>query len=192
MRRLDVRDPVADRLARRFLQRALAELDGPDLGAEQVHALDVGPLPAHVLLAHVDDALEAEAGADGCGRDAMLAGAGFGDDSPFAQPARQDGLAERVVQLVRAGVQQVLAFEIEPLVRREAFCARERRRSAREGPREHVELRLKGLVRPCAAPAILELVERGNERLGHVAPAVRSVQAGRGHRAASTKARTLS
>ena len=169
----------------------LAELDGPDFGAEQVHALDVGPLPAHVLLAHVDDALEAEAGADGRGGDTVLAGARLGDDSPFAQPARQDGLAERVVQLVGAGVQQVLAFEIEPLVRRETFCARERSRSTREGPRELVELRLKGLVRPCGAPAILELVERGNERLGHVAPAVRSVQAGRGHRAASTKARTL-
>ena len=39
--RLDVRDPVADRLARRLLQRARAELDRPDLGSEQAHPLDV-------------------------------------------------------------------------------------------------------------------------------------------------------
>src|SRR5581483_7536586 len=49
MRRLDVRDPVADRLARRLLQRLRAEVDRAHLRAEQAHALDVGLLPAHVL-----------------------------------------------------------------------------------------------------------------------------------------------
>ena len=84
--RLDVRDPVADRLARRLLQRPRPELDRPHLGAEQAHPLDVRPLPAHVLGAHVDDALEPEAGAHRRRRDPVLAGAGLGDDPPLAEP----------------------------------------------------------------------------------------------------------
>ena len=112
MRRLDVRDPVADRLARRLLQRARAELDGAHLRAEQPHALDVGTLPAHVLAAHVDDAVEAEARADRRRRDAVLACAGLCDDALLAEPAREHRLAERVVQLVRARVEQVFALEV--------------------------------------------------------------------------------
>ena len=71
------------------LQRPRAELDRAHLGAEQVHPLDVRALPAHVLGAHVDDALEAEARADRRRRDAVLAGAGLGDDPPLAEPLRR-------------------------------------------------------------------------------------------------------
>src|SRR5262249_36998085 len=74
VRRLDVRDPVADRLARRLLERPRPELDGPHLGAEELHALDVRRLASHVLTPHVHDALEPEARADRRGRDAVLAG----------------------------------------------------------------------------------------------------------------------
>src|SRR3712207_7708794 len=38
-------------------------------------------LPLHVHGAHVDDAFEAEAGAQRCGGDPVLAGAGLGDDA---------------------------------------------------------------------------------------------------------------
>ena len=130
VRRLDVRDPVADRLARRLLQRLRAELDRAHLGAEQVHPLDVRGLAAHVLGAHVDDAVEAEARADRGGGDAVLAGAGLGDDPLLAEPLREHGLAERVVQLVRAGVEQVLALEVDAPVGVEARGARERRGAA--------------------------------------------------------------
>ena len=140
MGRLDVRDPVADRLARRLLQRLRAELDRAHLGAEQAHPLDVRRLPAHVLGAHVDDALEPEPRADGRGRDAVLARAGLGDDPLLAEPAREHRLAERVVQLVRAGVEEVLALEIEPLVRGEPLGAGQRRRAAGVVARELVQL----------------------------------------------------
>ena len=123
MRRLDVRDPVADRLARRLLQRLRPEVDGTHLRAEQAHALDVRLLAAHVLLAHVDDALEPEARADGRGRDAVLPGAGLGDDAALAEPLREHDLAERVVELVRAGVQEVLALQVDALARREALAS---------------------------------------------------------------------
>src|SRR5204862_6589500 len=98
--RLDVRDPSADRLARRLLQRPRPEVDTAHLGAEEPHPLDVGPLAPHVLLAHVDDALEPEPGADGCGRDAMLAGAGLGDDQSLSATAGEQRLHESGVQLV--------------------------------------------------------------------------------------------
>src|SRR2546429_99644 len=91
MSRLDVRDPVADRLARRLLERLRPELDWPHLGAEQAHPLDVRRLPAHVFGAHVDDAVEPEPRADGRGRDAVLSGARLGDDPALPEPPRGAG-----------------------------------------------------------------------------------------------------
>ena len=81
------------------------------LCAEQAHAEDVQRLAAHVLGAHVDVALEAEQRARRRGGDAVLAGACFGDDAPLAHPHGQQRLAERVVDLVRARMRQVLALQ---------------------------------------------------------------------------------
>ena len=44
--------------------------------------------------------------------DAVLARAGFGDDALLAHAPGEQDLAERVVDLVRAGVQEVFALEI--------------------------------------------------------------------------------
>src|SRR5262249_23246828 len=188
VRRVDIRDPVADRLAGRLLQRARAEVDGADLGAEQLHPFDVGTLPPHVFLAHIDDAVEAEARTDRRRRDAVLPGAGLRDDALLAEAARQHGLAECVVQLVRARVEQVLAFQVEPLARCDPPGAGEGWGRARNRPSEPLEPGAKGRVAGSRAPARLELVERGHERLGHVTAAVRPER----HRAAATNARTFS
>ena len=59
-------------------------VDRTHFGAEQPHAEHVRRLARDVDLAHVDDALEAELGADGGGGDAVLAGAGLGDDALLA------------------------------------------------------------------------------------------------------------
>ena len=112
--RLDVRDPVADRCARRLLERPRARLDRLHGGAEETHPLDVRRLPAHVLGAHVHHALEPEPRAGGRGRDAVLAGPRLGDDPALPEPPGEDDLSERVVDLVRAGVVQVLALEVDP------------------------------------------------------------------------------
>src|SRR5438309_1444749 len=72
-------------------------------------------LAAHVLGAHVDDAFEPEAGANGGSCDTMLPGARLGDDAPLAEPLCQHRLSERVVQLVRTGVEEVFALEVDPL-----------------------------------------------------------------------------
>ena len=130
----DVGDPVADRGGDRLLERPRPGLDRLDPGAEQPHPLDVGLLAAHVLGAHVDDALDAEQRAGGRGRDAVLAGAGLGDDPRLAHPAGEQALAERVVDLVRAGVEQVLALEVDRVadLLGEPLRVVERRRAAGE------------------------------------------------------------
>ena len=92
--RLDVRDPVADGLVHGVLEGRRAGRDGDHLGAQHVHPNDVGVLAADVLLAHVDEAFEPEAGAHGGRRHAVLAGAGLGDDPPLAQTGREQRLAD--------------------------------------------------------------------------------------------------
>jgi hypothetical protein len=87
-----------------------ARLDRRHLGAQQLHPVDVRRLPADVLGAHVDDAFEPQERAGGGGGDAVLARPGLGDDPLLPHPLRQQRLAERVVDLVGAGVGEILAL----------------------------------------------------------------------------------
>ena len=70
------------------------DLHGAHLGAEHLHAEDVRLLPLDVDRAHVDDAGQAEARAGGGGGDAVLAGAGLGDDARLAHAPREQDLAD--------------------------------------------------------------------------------------------------
>ena len=88
--------------------------------AQQLHAVDVLGLALDVFAAHVDHAFEAEAGADGGGGHAVLAGAGLGDDARLAHALGQQRLADHVVDLVGAGVVQVFALEDRSARRRSA------------------------------------------------------------------------
>ena len=112
MSTLDVGDPVADGLVDGVLQRAAARLDRAHVRAQQAHAEDVQRLALYVLGAHVDDALLLEHGADRGGGDAVLAGAGLGDDAFLAHALGQQSLAQRVVYLVGAGMGEVLSLEV--------------------------------------------------------------------------------
>ena len=87
----------------------------------------------HVNHAHVHDALQAEFRAQCGGRHAVHARACFGDDASFGHSPRQQDLSEHVVDLVGAGVIEVLAFEIDLCageVLGHAFGEIERRRPA--------------------------------------------------------------
>ena len=86
---------------------------GNHLGAQHFHADHVGLLPLDVDRAHIDHAFEPEPRAQRRGGDAVLAGAGLGDDALLAHAARDHDLAEHVVDLVRAGVIELLALEID-------------------------------------------------------------------------------
>ena len=124
---VDPGDPVAHRVVHRVLERLGAGLDGDHLGAEQPHPGHVERLPLGVDLAHVDRALEAEQGGRRRRGHPVLAGAGLGDHPGLAHPAGQQGLAEHVVDLVRAGVVEVLALEHDAW--RRPACSAKRRAS---------------------------------------------------------------
>ena len=113
MRGTYVRHPIANGFVDCILQGAAAGVHGCDLRAQQFHARDVGRLPRHVVRAHVNDALETEERAHGRRGHAMLSRPGLRDDALFAHPLGQQGLAERVVDLVGSGVVEVLALQID-------------------------------------------------------------------------------
>mmetsp|Transcript_59253 Transcript_59253/g.139760 ORF Transcript_59253/g.139760 Transcript_59253/m.139760 type:complete len:374 (+) Transcript_59253:221-1342(+) len=172
---LDVGDPVAHRFVERILQRLAAALDRHDGRAEQLHAVDVGALALDVLAAHVDHAFQAVARADRGGGHAMLAGAGLGDDARLAHALGQQRLANDVVDLVRAGVVEVLALEVD--LRAAQFAAQALGVVNRAGPADEVrqlllelgdELRVVAVVRI----GVLELVERMDKGLGDEAAAI--------------------
>jgi hypothetical protein len=79
--------------------------------AEQLHAVDVDLLPLDVGGAHVHHAFQAQPRGHGGRGHAVLAGAGLGDDALLAHARGQQRLADGVVDLVRAGVVEVLALE---------------------------------------------------------------------------------
>src|SRR5207302_1929388 len=139
------------------------------------HAEDVEGLALDVLRPHVDVALEAQEGGDGRGGDAVLAGAGLGDEAALAHALGQEALAEDVVDLVGAGVAEVLALEVDPgapAVLPEPRRLPERRRAARVVGEEPGEPRLEAPVPPGGRPGPLQLDERAHERLRHEAAAV--------------------
>jgi hypothetical protein len=78
--------------------------------------------PSDVDRPHIDDALQAELGAQGGGGDAVHAGASLGDDARLAHAARQHDLAQHIVHLVSAGVIEVLALEVDFRAERGGFA----------------------------------------------------------------------
>ena len=172
---MHVGHPVAHRLVHGVFERAGAAGDGADLGAQEVHAEDVGLLPLDVGGAHVDDARQAEAGADGGGRHAMLAGAGLGDDAGLAHAHGQEDLAHAVVDLVRAGVVQLLALEIDlgpAEVGRQPLGEIERARPADIVGQEAAQLGLEGRVGLGRRIGAVELEHQRHQGLGDIKAAV--------------------
>ena len=166
---VDAGDPVAQRLVDGVLERGAAGLDRDHLGAEEVHPGDVERLPLGVDRAHVDGAVEAEVRRGGGAGDAVLAGAGLGDHPGLAHPLGQQRLAEHVADLVGAGVVEVLALEQDPGadLLAEPLGVVERARHAGVLAQDAVELRDELRVGHRLLPGDGQLVERGDQRLGH-------------------------
>ena len=89
-------------------------------------------------------------------------------------PLGQQRLAERVVDLVGAGVVEVLALEVDGVADLvgEPLREIERRRAADVVVEQRVELGAVARVVAGGEPRGLELDQRGHERLGHVLAAV--------------------
>ena len=103
--------PIANGLTGGVLEGGAAGRHRLHRGSEQTHPKDVEGLAAHVFCAHVDHAVQTEAGAHGGRGHPVLASAGFGNDPLFAHAQGQQGLAEGVVDLVGTGVVEVLTLQ---------------------------------------------------------------------------------
>ena len=84
-----------------------------DSRSQNLHAGHIGRLLFDVHRTHVDVALQPEVGGRRGKGHAVLAGAGFGDDFLLAHVFGQKRLAHAVVQLMGAGVVQVLPLDIQ-------------------------------------------------------------------------------
>ena len=173
--RADIGHPVAQRLVHGVFERLGAGLDRNDLGPEHVHAKHIGLLPLDVDRAHIDDAFEAEARAQRGGGDAVHAGAGLGDDALLAHAPRQENLAEHVVDLVRAGVIELFALEIDlgaAAVLREALGEIERRRAADIVREIAVHLGLEFRIGLGLGIGLLQFKNQRHQRLGDKTAAI--------------------
>ena len=175
-----VRHPVPQRLVHRVFQGARAGADRQNAGSEHAHPRHVGRLAFDVDLAHVDFAREPEKSGGGRRRDAVLPGAGLGDDAPLSHAQRQKDLPQGVVDLVRAGVTEIFAFEQELAddarlgIERggEAPCSREGRGAPDVVAQKRAELGLVRLGIHDRRHGERQLVQGGDERLGDESPAV--------------------
>ena len=59
----------------------------------------------------VDNAIEPEQRANGRSRHAMLTGTRLGDDAPLPHARGKKTLSDRIVDFMRAGMEQVFAFQ---------------------------------------------------------------------------------
>ncbi len=162
--------PVPHGLVDRVLERAAARGDGDDLGAEQPHPGDVEGLAGGVLLPHVDHAVQAEQ-RTGRGRGhAVLAGAGLGDHPGLAHPTGEQALAEHVVDLMGAGVGQILPFEQDAgTAHMRGQPGRVRERGGPTGIRREQPAQLGGKagIGPRLRGGVDQLIQRGEQRLGN-------------------------
>jgi hypothetical protein len=172
------RDPIAHRFVDGVLERLAAGLDTFDARAEQSHAKHVQGLAPHVLGAHVDHAFETQQRACRRAGDAMLSRSRFSDDAGLAHALGEQRLAEGVVDLVRAGVREVLALQknARPVARlAQAPGLPQRRRPAGVVMQQSLQLRREGRFLSRLEVRRFERFDRRDERLRHKAAAVRAV-----------------
>ena len=180
----DVGHPVPQRLVGRVLERARARGHRHHRGPQQLHAIHIEPLPPHVFLAHVDHALEPEFRAHRRGCDAMLPRSRLGDDAPLPHPPGEQRLPQSVVDLVGAGVVQVLALQdhSHPAPDRLGETRHFGQRRGPPGviPLQPLELLLERRVALGGGVDALQLRQCRHQRLGDVAAAEGPEAAGRG------------
>ena len=183
VRGADVGNPVAHGLVDGIFERATAGADADDFGAQHAHAGNVESLAGHVFGAHVDGAFEAEMRGDGGRGDSVLACAGFGDDARLLHLHGEEALADGVVDLVCAGVEQVFALEIDARASEmigQAFGELERGGAAGKIFEEILELFLERRVGLGLFVSALEFEEWDHERFRDVAAAIGAEASGNG------------
>ncbi len=171
---LHMRDPMTQGFVHRVLQRRRTRGDGHDLGAEQLHAEHVGRLAGDVGRAHEDRAGQVEQRADRRRRHAVLARAGLGDHAPLAHAAGEQDLAEHGVDLVRAGVVELVALEVDFRAAQtfgETLREPQRARAAHIVLQQPPPLVVEARVAPRRLVGALDIEDEWHQRLGDVAAA---------------------
>ena len=110
---VDPAGPLPHGFADRVLEGGRPGVHRVDLGAQQPHAVDVEGLPLGVLPAHEDFTLHVHERRRRGGGHPVLSRAGLGDYPGLAHLFGQQGLPQYVVDLVGAGVIQVLPLQID-------------------------------------------------------------------------------
>src|ERR1700722_18500525 len=98
----------------------------------------------------------------------MLAGAGLSDDATLAHALGQQSLTQSVVELVRAGVVEILTLEVHgsPGSLGEAMSSIERSRPTREVAQQAIQLSPIRRVLACLRPRQLKLGQGRHQSLG--------------------------
>ncbi|EGE58214.1 hypothetical protein RHECNPAF_334005 [Rhizobium etli CNPAF512] len=172
---LDIGDPVAQRLVHGVLQRATACRHRFDFRSKQLHAENVRRLTLDVGCAHVDDAGKSEAGGNSGRSDAVLAGASFRNDARLAHALGEQDLADAVVDLVRAGVVQLLAFEVNLRAAefgRQPLGEIERAGAADIVRAQMLQFRLKGRIGLRLVPLVLQIEDQRHQCFGNETTAI--------------------
>ena len=114
----------------------------------------------------------------------MLPRARLRDHTLLSHAHGQQALPETVVDLVRAGMQQVFTLQIDARAAQmfgEPRGKLERRGTPREIVQERIQLRLKAVIRARLCIHALEFFERGHQRFRDVTAAIRPVAAALPH-----------
>ncbi len=82
-------------------------------GAQQFHAVHVQRLTDSVFLSHINLTFHVQQGGGGGSGHAVLPCAGLGNEAGLSHLFSQQGLAQHIVDLVRAGMVQILSLEID-------------------------------------------------------------------------------
>ena len=185
MRTTNIRHPVSHGFVDGFLQGLLPCVNRHDFRAKHLHAIDVEFLPLTIHRAHVDDTFQTEHRGDGGGGNTMLPRTGLGDDAGLAHALGEQNLADGVVDLVRAGVVQVFALEINFRAAEffgQAFGKIKRRGATDKFSEVIRKVLLKFRVVLRTEIFLLQFFQRMHQRLRHITSAVRTkVALGVGH-----------
>ena len=175
MRGFHVGHPVAHGFANCIFQSTAPASHADNLRAQHPHPEDVEALATHVLFAHIDDAFQAKERANRGACHAVLASSGFCDDALFAHAPGEQSLSQAVVDLVRAGVQQVFTLDINLCAARnfaQPLGVIERSRAPGVVREQILELGLKRGIETRFEIRLLQLLERRHQDFGNVATAV--------------------
>ena len=161
------RHPLPHGLVDGILERPAPRRHRAHLGAQQLHAEDVELLALGVDLAHEDGAFEAEECGGRGGGDAVLAGARLGDHASLAHSLGEQCLPHHIVELVRAGVRQVLSLEEDADAQTlgQARALGNRGRTSSVVAQETVQFGAEGRVRPGVVEPLLQLEAGRHQRL---------------------------